>query len=211
MNTSPSQTPRQLLPSQILSDADFKVALLQIMPELRAFARSLVGRRDAADDLVQDTLIRAWGARKRFEACTNMRAWTFRILRNRQRTLWQRSKRWVEWDGAVERTMVTDASQGVPIELQELYGALQQLPPNQREALILVGAGGLSHEEAAEICQCALGTIKSRVARARQALERILANGSPEVDRKALRDVSAFDRIMGEIAQRDHRHRVAAK
>lgn len=184
---------------QPLSDAQFKQALLTIMPELRAFARSLVGRRDAADDLVQDTLMRAWGARLRFQAGTNMRAWAFRILRNRQRTLWQRGKRWAEWDESAERSMRMNAPQEAPIHLAQLYQALQLLPAAQREALVLVGAGGMSHEEAAEICRCAVGTIKSRVSRGRRTLERLLNERCREGGAKERHPSDAFERILAEF------------
>ncbi len=159
-----------------LNDADFQQALLGVVPELRAFAHSLARNADAAHDLVQDTMVRAWGARKRFQANTNIRAWTFSILRNRHRTLWARNNRLVEWGADAEDRLRIPAHQEAPLELADLHRAMQQLPIQQREALVLVGAGGLSHEEAAEICGCAVGTIKSRVSRARQALTDMLGD-----------------------------------
>ncbi len=159
-----------------LNDADFQQALLGVVPELRAFAHSLARNADAAHDLVQDTMVRAWGARKRFQANTNMRAWTFSILRNRHRSLWARSNRMVEWGPDAETRLAIPAHQESPLDLADLHRAMQQLPIHQREALVLIGAGGLSHEEAAEICGCAVGTIKSRVSRARQALADMLGD-----------------------------------
>jgi RNA polymerase sigma-70 factor (ECF subfamily) len=162
-----------------LSDAEFKRQLAAIVPHLRAFGRSLSGNRDTADDLVQETLLKAWAARNRFHAGTNMRAWTFIILRNHYLSQMRRSRFRGEWDDlSAERILAAPASQDKHIELSDLQRALQQLPPSQREALILVGAGGFAYEEAADICQVAVGTIKSRVARGRAALEQILENGA---------------------------------
>ena len=162
-----------------LSDAEFKAQLTQIVPHLRAFGRSLSGNRDTADDLVQETLLKAWAARKRFQAGTNMRAWTFIILRNHYLSQVRRNRFRGEWDElTADRVLAAPASQDRHIDLTDLQRALQELPQAQREALILVGAGGFAYEEAAEICGVAVGTIKSRVARGRTALESILDQGS---------------------------------
>lgn len=162
-----------------LSDADFKSALADVIPQLRAFGRSLSGNRDAADDLVQETLLKAWAARRRFEAGTNMRAWVFMILRNLFLTQIRRNRFRGEWDDAVaERILSAPAGQDMQVELGDTQRALQQLPTQQREALILVGAGGFSYEEAAGICQVPVGTIKSRVARGRLALGALLNGGA---------------------------------
>ncbi len=162
-----------------LSDADFKRELAAVIPHLRAFGRSLSGSRDLADDLVQETLLKAWAARARFQAGTNMRAWTFIILRNHFLSQMRRARFSGEWDDLVaDRMLATPAGQDKQIELADMQRALLQLPETQREALILVGAGGFAYEEAAEICGVAVGTIKSRVARARAALEQILESGA---------------------------------
>ena len=142
-----------------------------MIPHLRAFGRSLSGSRDLADDLVQETLLKAWAARKRFQAGTNMRAWTFIILRNLFLSQMRRARFKGEWDElTASKLLAAPASQDKHIELGDMQRALLHLPQPQREALILVGAGGFAYEEAAEICGCAVGTIKSRVARGRVAL-----------------------------------------
>lgn len=158
-----------------LSDKDFKAELALTIPHLRAYGRSLSGNRDVADDLVQETMLKAWAARKRFEAGTNMRAWTFIILRNIFLSQMRRAKFTRDWeDSGAERMLTAPADQHDQIHLADVRRALAQLPDAQREALILVGAGGFSYEEAAQICDVALGTIKSRVARARAALEQLI-------------------------------------
>jgi RNA polymerase sigma-70 factor (ECF subfamily) len=165
-------------PHVSLSDSDFKDELAHVIPHLRAFGRSLSGNRDLADDLVQVTLLKAWAARKRFQAGTNMRAWTFIILRNLFLSQMRRARFKGEWDElTANRLLAAPASQDRHVELGDMQRALMHLPQPQREALILVGAGGFAYEEAAEICGCAVGTIKSRVARGRVALEALLSEG----------------------------------
>ena len=152
-------------------DKEFKRALTGAIPHLRAFARGLCGRPDMADDLVQETLLKAWAARARFEPGSSMRAWTFTILRNAWLTDVRRNRFRGDYDDAVaERILVAPAGQEAPLHLDDLGRALMQLPPERREALLLVGAEGFSYEEAAQICGCAVGTIKSRVGRARAAI-----------------------------------------
>ncbi|WP_374943302.1 sigma-70 family RNA polymerase sigma factor [Sphingomonas sp.] len=185
-----------------LSDKDFKAQLAQVIPHLRAFGRSLSGSRDLADDLVQETLLKAWGARLRFQAGTNMRAWTFIILRNLYLSQMRRARFKGEWDDLVaDRILAAPASQDRHVELGDMQRALLHLPQPQREALILVGAGGFAYEEAADICNVAVGTIKSRVARGRVALEAILTNGSLPSRRQHEVDVSktALETIMDEV------------
>ncbi len=187
-----------------LSDADFKAELGTVIPHLRAFGRSLSGSRDAADDLVQETLLKAWAARKRFQAGTNMRAWTFIILRNLFLSQMRRARFKGEWDDVTAAKILSaPASQDRHIELGDMQRALLHLPQPQREALILVGAGGFAYEEAAEICGCAVGTIKSRVARGRVALEALMSDGKLPSRRqhKTNPDKSALQEIMGEVDQ----------
>ncbi len=161
-----------------LDDADFKRELEELIPQLRAFARNLCGQRDLADDLAQEALLKGWAARARYQAGTNMRAWLFIILRNIFLSQMRRSRFKGEWDeGVAERTLATAAPQDKQMQLSDLQRALLCLPTAQREALILVGAGGFSYEEAAQVCGCAVGTIKSRVARGRTALEDMFDNG----------------------------------
>ncbi len=185
-----------------LSDPDFKDQLAAVIPHLRAFGRSLSGSRDLADDLVQETLLKAWAARKRFQAGTNMRAWTFIILRNLFLSQMRRARFKGEWDDVTaSKILAAPASQDRHIELGDMQRALMHLPQPQREALILVGAGGFAYEEAAEICGCAVGTIKSRVARGRVALEALLSGGKLPSRRQHKTDPnkSALQAIMGEV------------
>lgn len=152
-------------------DTAFKNALTGIIPDLRAFARSLTGNRTAADDLVQETMLKAWNARSRFIEGSNIKAWTFTIMRNafysEARRAWRRQPLDPE---VAEATLVATDDPEAAMELVAVDNALRALPEDQREALILVTAGGLPYEEAAQICGVAVGTIKSRVSRARVAL-----------------------------------------
>lgn len=181
-----------------LSDEAFKDELSRVIPHLRAFGRSLSGNRDLADDLVQETLLKAWAARSRFQAGTNMRAWTFIILRNLFLSQMRRARFKGEWDDiTASKVLAAPAGQEHHVELGDMQRALLHLPQPQREALILVGAGGFAYEEAAEICGCAVGTIKSRVARGRVALETMLSEGrlpsrrehASDNDRSALQNI----------------------
>lgn len=157
---------------------DFKHDLTAVVPHLRAFARGLCGRIDLADDLVQDTLLRAWAARDRFEPGTSIRAWTFTILRNAWFTEMRRNRFRADYDEALaDRILITPAAQEAPLHLADLSRALMELPAERREALLLVGAGGFSYEEAAAICGCAVGTIKSRVGRGRAQLSAMIEEG----------------------------------
>jgi RNA polymerase sigma-70 factor (ECF subfamily) len=177
LQSTPAQN--QKVNEDRLSDKDFKDELAQVIPHLRAFGRSLSGNRDVADDLVQETLLKAWAARHRFQAGTNMRAWTFIILRNLFLSQMRRARFKGEWDDfTASKLLAAPAGQDRQIELADLERGLMELPQAQREALILVGAGGFAYEEAAKICGCAVGTIKSRVARGRSALETVLEEGN---------------------------------
>jgi len=167
----------------------FKRELVAVIPHLRAFARGLCGRPDFADDLVQETMVRAWNARDRFRPETSMKAWTFVILRNVFLSEVRRNRFRGDYDeAAAERITAGGAGQEGPLHLADLRRALLRLPPERREAVLLVGAGGFSYEEAAAIAGCAVGTIKSRVARARAALTR-MADGEE--------DLGAADREIG--------------
>ena len=186
-----------------LSDSEFKALLAGVIPHLRAYGRSLSGNPDLADDLTQDTMVKAWASRERFERGTSIKAWTFVILRNTFLSQMRRNKFHGDYDEvAVERTLSTPASQEDAGEMTDLQRALMELPQDQREALILVGAGGLSYEEAAQICDCALGTMKSRVSRARAALQAILDGGEmPLRSDDPLPPSEAFATIMGSVDQ----------
>ncbi len=156
-------------------DPALRDQILAAIPSLRAFAISLSGNVDRADDLVQETILRALANIQSFQPGTNMPAWLFTILRNLFRSEYRKRRREVEdADGSLAETLKSHPDQLGRVEFQEFRVALAQLPAEQREALILVGASGFSYEEAADICECAVGTIKSRVNRARSRLAKLL-------------------------------------
>ena len=176
----------------VVEDEAFRQELVALIPHLRAFARTLTGNPTSADDLAQDAMLKAWDARGSYQMGTHMKAWTFMILRNQFYSDRRRSWRQVQLDQeAAERTLVAIDDPSSPLALDELRLALAMLPLEQREALILVGAGGFAYEEAATICDCAVGTVKSRVSRARRALQAILDDGTYERDGKSAGDAMA--------------------
>ena len=149
--------------------------LVAAIPTLRAFAVSLTGNPTLANDLVQETLMKAWTHRDKFETGTNMKAWLFTILRNTYFSEFRRQRREVQdVDGAAAAQLSSPPEQHGHMDMCELQDALKKLQDDQREALILVCAAGLSYEEAAAISGCAVGTIKSRVNRARAKLSEIM-------------------------------------
>jgi len=159
---------------------EWRDEVVGMIPTLRAFAWSLSRNSSDADDLVQDTLIKAWTHRDKFEAGSNLRAWLFTILRNTYYTSLMRRRREVrDQDGEYAGKLNAPATQDWSVAMGALRVALSRLPDEHREALILVGAAGLSYEEAAEICGCAVGTIKSRTSRARSRLLKIMDAEDP--------------------------------
>jgi RNA polymerase sigma-70 factor (ECF subfamily) len=155
--------------------AGLKDALVAEMGNLRAFAVSLCGDKERADDLVQETLFKAWNHLDSFKEGTNLKAWLFTILRNTYFSERRKRKREVEdADGSYAARLSTHPEQHGHMDMQDFRAVLVRLPDDQREALILVGAAGFSYEEAAEICNCAVGTIKSRVNRARNRIADML-------------------------------------
>jgi RNA polymerase sigma-70 factor (ECF subfamily) len=161
-------TKRVLQPSE-------RDVMLAAVPNLRAFAISLSGNVDRADDLVQGTLLRAIASINSFKPGTNMAAWLFTILRNLFRSEYRKRRREVEdVDGSYAASLKSPAEQHSRLEFKELSDALPKLPFVQREALLLVGASGFSYDEAAAICETPVGTIKSRVNRARRQLAELL-------------------------------------
>ena len=150
--------------------------LIGAIPNLRAFAVSLCGNPDRADDLVQETLVKAWSNLSSFAEGTNLAAWLFTILRNIYYSEYRKRRREVaDSDGAIAARLATAPAQSGHMDFLDFSCALQKLPADQREALILIGASGLSYEEAAGVCNCAVGTMKSRVNRARNRLVELLA------------------------------------
>lgn len=157
---------------------DFRKLLVAAIPSLRAFSLSLTARSSMADDLVQEALMKAWKHQDSFQPGTNLRAWLFTILRNEFYSQLRKTKREVEdVDELYSGRMSVVGAQDGHLEMTELRNALTKLPEDQREAIILVGASGFSYEEAAVICNVAVGTIKSRVNRARSKLAHLLQVG----------------------------------
>ena len=155
--------------------SDLHDQIVEVIPNLRAFARSLVNNPAQADDLVQGALMRALSNLDKFQAGTNLRAWMFTILRNLFYSELRKRRREVEdADGGYAAMLSTQPNQIPSLELKDFRGALEKLPAEQREALILIGASGFSYEDAAEICGCAIGTMKSRVNRGRNRLADLL-------------------------------------
>jgi RNA polymerase sigma-70 factor, ECF subfamily len=154
---------------------DPKTQLLAAVPRLRAFAMSLCGRPDQADDLVQEALVKAWSHMDSFEPGTNMMAWLYTILRNEfYSTIRKRRREVADTDGLFAARLTSLPTQESHLDFQDFRAALFKLGDDHREALVLVGASGLSYEDAANICGCAVGTMKSRVHRAREKLAELL-------------------------------------
>jgi len=154
---------------------EFRDQLVAAIPGLRAFGMSLTARTDQADDLVQETLMKAWHHQDSFEAGTNLRAWLYTILRNEFYSQIRKRRREVEdADGEYASKVATAGGQESNLDMADLRLALAKLPEDQREAIILVGASGFSYQEAAQISGAAVGTVKSRVSRARDRLAALL-------------------------------------
>jgi RNA polymerase sigma-70 factor (ECF subfamily) len=192
--------------SSAAADATFKAQLILVIPHLRAFARSLAGRPDS-DDLAQEAMLKAWKARANYQPDTNLKAWVFTILRNQFISEKRRAWRNQPLDPTVaENTLVANDDPSVSEELLDVRNAMKLLPDDQREALILAGPAGLSYEETAKVCGCAIGTVKSRVSRGRAALAAILEEKSS--GHRTRTDVSAaqvFDEIMQDAAHLQQR------
>jgi RNA polymerase sigma-70 factor (ECF subfamily) len=162
---------------------EFRDELIAAIPGLRAFGISLTGRYDRADDLVQETLMKAWKHHASFESGTNLKAWLYTILRNEFYSQLRKRGREIEDPDEVHAGhLATPPEQHAYLDVADLRIALNKLPSDQREAIILVGASGFSYEEAAEICNVAVGTIKSRVNRARTRLAELLQINDSETD-----------------------------
>ena len=195
-NASETGVEEEIIP---FNEDDFRNELTALIPHLRAFSRSLCGNATLADDVAQDALLKAWNARERFRPGSNLKAWTFTILRNQFYSIKRRSWRATSLEPEVaEQTIVSPSNQDDGIRLNELRSALDRLSDDQREAIILVGATGMSYEEAAEVCECATGTIKSRVSRARKTLQSIMDEGDFENKTDGIGALQAMDAILDE-------------
>jgi RNA polymerase sigma-70 factor, ECF subfamily len=175
----------------------FQRELTALIPKLRGFARVMCGDAVAGDDLAQEGLLKAWMARASYQSGTNLKAWVFMIMRNQFYSEKRRSWRSVPLDQEMaEQTLVATSNPTAAIELDELRRAMLLLPDEQREALILIGAGGCSYEEVAEMTKCAIGTVKSRVSRARDRLALIFAEAKLPAD-----DIRASGAMANILAQ----------
>lgn len=182
----PQERPKPLMPAD---PSSFRDGLVEMIPVLRAFARSLCGQRDLADDLAQETLAKAWQARDKFQLGTNLKAWLFVILRNEFYSNHRRAKTAADYSAAYSHNGEgVEAEQVARLDLADLMRAFSQLPSEQKEALILT-ANEFSYDEAAQICGCAVGTIKSRVSRARKHLQGMVEGSAGQLpDRKERTD-----------------------
>lgn len=179
----------------------FERELISLIPQLRAFSRVLAKRRAAADDIVQDTLAKAWRSRGCFEPGTNMKAWLFTILRNSFYSGTRRAWRESAWDADLgEQIGGPTNEQEWTIGLSDAARALGNLPCNQREALILVGAGGFTYEAAGRICDTPSGTVKSRVARGRAALLGMLDGDKAMPARTAIPAMDPIGNVLEQLS-----------
>lgn len=178
-----------------IDDDHFRRELIALIPSLRAFSRSLCGHRELADDIAQEALAKAWEARATYEAGTNLKAWLFTIFRNAFYSNRRRSWRNIGWDDGLAETIPSSRdSQVWALQLSDMLRALDSLRPEQREALILIAVGDFTYEEAARITGVPVGTVKSRVSRARAALPTILEGqlATKRIDQKKADALNGF-------------------
>ena len=158
-----------------MSAPDPREAIIDHLPAMRAFAISLTRNATLADDVVQDAVVKAWSRFDQFEAGTNLRAWLFTILRNALYSYHRKHRREVsDSDGTFAGRLAVKPDHNGRLMLRDVMAAFETLPVEQREVLLLIGAAGFSYEEAAGMCGVSLGTVKSRMARGRQALYALL-------------------------------------
>jgi RNA polymerase sigma-70 factor (ECF subfamily) len=187
----------------------FAADLTALIPKMRAFGRSMCGNYAAGEDLAQEALLKAWSHRHTYQQGTHLKAWVFMIMRNQFYSEKRRSWRSVPLDRTLaEETLVANADPTAAISLDELRRAMQLLPDVQREALILVSAAGCSYEEVARVCGCALGTLKSRVSRARDRLALIFAEGA--IPKDAIRPSEAMADVFAQCERAGRNVRLAA-
>jgi RNA polymerase sigma-70 factor (ECF subfamily) len=185
-----------------MDDVQFEADLIEAAPFLKSFARSLSRNTDTAEDLVQDTLLNAWRARASYKPGTNLKGWLCIILRNKFYSEGRRAWRRMPWDDeAAERMFEHHAEQPGAVDLSDTVRALGYIPAQQREALTLIGAGGFSYREAAEICKVDPGTLKGRVRRARKALSSLLEGGKSLPKSQRLPGREAAEAVMSDLAR----------
>ena len=171
--------------------SEFEAILLDAVPHVRAFARSLTRNREEADDLTHDAVVRALGAMHQFTPGTNFKAWIFTILRNLYYNGRRRqSSRFSSIDDMPGLEPSVEPSQESALAFNDFRRAFFQLTDVHREVLTLVGAGGLSYEEAAAVCDCRVGTVKSRVSRARAELRDLLEGNKLALSRGEMTDAN---------------------
>jgi RNA polymerase sigma-70 factor (ECF subfamily) len=192
----PASTPL----SDVETVAEFEAILAKYMPFLRNFAQTLSGKRELAEDLAQETLAKAWQSRRSFTPGTNPKAWLYTILRNEFYSHQRRAWREIPWDAALMESIGGQAGeQRWAVELSDMARAMHELPDAQREALILIGAGGFTYGEVALLMNSAVGTAKSRVGRARQSLRGILdSQRSPTIPPRAVNG-NAMNEILAQL------------
>jgi RNA polymerase sigma-70 factor (ECF subfamily) len=181
------------------SQTDFKASLIALIPHLRAFATVMCRDRELAKDLTQETLVKAWRAQGSFEPGSNLRAWLFTILRNEFLTYRRRASRQATWNEDTVASRPVDCGQQWSSELSDIGRALHGLSIGQCEALILTMVGGFSYDEAARICSCSVGTVKSRVFRARAALTAMLDGSASLPPRRSPGEGSGLDQVLAHL------------
>jgi len=191
--------------------AEFEARLTKFMPFLRAFARSLSGKAELAEDLAQEALAKALRFRRSFKAGTNLKAWLCAILRHEYYSHQRRSWRQIGWDAALVETMAAPPGEQLwAVELSDTARAMHDLSAEQRDALILVGVGGYSYKDAAVLSRSAEGTVKSRVGRARQSLREILASHRRLPIKSRPANGSAMNEILAQLSQLSHGEAILA-
>jgi RNA polymerase sigma-70 factor (ECF subfamily) len=181
------------------ADAELEAGLTKLLPFLRAFARSLSGNRELAEDLTQEVLAKVWQCRRSFTPGSNLKAWLFTILRNEFYSYQRRAWRQTPWDAEQAEAIPTaPGEQHWAVELSDTINAMNSLPDAQREALIMIGVGGFSYDDTAALSSCAVGTMKSRVTRARQSLREILANPSSTIKPRSAKG-KAIDELLVQL------------
>ena len=204
MTRTHNEDARPPAPARAASESDaqsFRDGLVELIPALRAFARSLCRHRDMADDLAQETLAKAWQARHRFQPGTNLKAWLFVILRNEFYSNHRRAKTAADYTASnFHNGEGVEAEQHAKLDLTDLMRAFDLLAPEQKEALMLT-ASDFSYDEAAAICGCAVGTIKSRVSRARKQLQLLVEGDGTRLPDRKNRTQDVTDALFTKLAR----------